>query len=626
MVNLRKTSLPSPLTRVLYYLVSFSLCLFSPLAQTQTIEPSPSGASLSSLALDTPAENKALETLARVRQLVKAGVTRLALNELQQDNAPSIVNATWKAWYEQKWSLFEQLNDYAGLLADIRQLPPVTLNQVTSFVKPYEALALIHLGEQTKAIHLLQSILVDQRATADDRKRARHNLIKLYSESGDYLNAQIDATRYHSEFKPQDVNWFIERAIIEHLAGRTESAAQILAPINAIDAKLLQIYFRFKIANINGVQAGQQLQKQLQRKRISKQQKKLAYAIAAEVYSSTSTIKALEGRASSLEQYHHIDTDDLYPEVVSHKGQSLNQTYRSLSTALVNQAGLLGSNKGQWYSLAQKLEEQENWQQAKALYTQVLQDKSNSVLRSAALNHFVKILLKGDNVPILNHLFGDGADSIGDLSELDSQYSALVLNYALEQSNADLIALIAPYLGDAPPSVKLEDWLLQKARIDIFAGRFEQGKQKLESWINAYPVLNGSQVDKILQPVYDLQAANQDELSLALFDLISDKTQSKRHKREILFWKAQSHANMGERLRAASLYLESALVQDNGFDEWGQSARYHAASTLMEAAYYEDAKRLFEGLLLATKDSARLTTIKQALQRLWLLENNSVKG
>jgi hypothetical protein len=82
---------------------------------------------------------------------------------------------------------------------------------------------------------------------------------------------------------------------------------------------------------------------------------------------------------------------------------------------------------------------------------------------------------------------------------------------------------------------------------------------------------------------------------------------------------------MGARLKAAALYLESALVQNNGFDEWGQSARYHAASTLMEAAYYEDAKRLFGGLLLATKDSARLTTIKQSLQRLWLLKN-SVQG
>ncbi len=580
---------------------------------------------LDGLSISIPGDQNALETLKRVRQLVKAGVPNLALSELGAGSEPLLVNATWKAWYEQKWSLFEQLRNYQGLLDDIRAFPPAISKQAESFIRPFEGLALIHLGETTQASRTLQSTLVDQGSTLEDRKRARRFLIEMHVSLGDHLNAQIDATRFHSEFKPQETTWFIKRATIEHAAGRTELATQILAPINAITAKLLQTYFRFLTGNINSVEANQNLQMQLQRKRISREQKKLAYAIGAELVKGRDNSDALLHKVSKLEKYHYTDAKDLYPQIIRFSDASLNQTYVALGEYLVNEAGLLGSSMGQWYGLAQRLEEQGELLKAKALYSQVLQDKSNPVLSSAALNRYVQILLEGDNLPVLKHLFGEKVHSIGNLKGLKSDSSTRILDYALAQSDADLIALIAPYLGNAPASVKLEDWLLQKARIDIFSGRFAQGKEKLYEWINAYPVLDGEQVDKVLQPVYDLQAANENQMSLELFDAISNKTLSKRHKREILFWKAQSNENMGERLKAAALYLESALVQDNGFDEWGQSARYHAASTLMEAAYYEDAKRLFEGLLLATKDSARLTTIKQSLQRLWLLKN-TIRG
>ncbi|MFT5258640.1 MAG: hypothetical protein ACI9J2_000236 [Saprospiraceae bacterium] len=572
-----------------------------------------------------PADQQALNTLSRVRALVKAGVPNLALSQLQQGQSITFVNETWKAWHQQKWSLFEQLEDYEGLAKDIQALPPAIAKQATHFILPYTALAQIYLGQTTQAGRTLQSVISDPLTSTEERKRARRFMIQLHVKQGDYFNAQVDAGRYHAEFQPQETDWFIERAIIEFLAGRGELAVQILAPINAINAKLLQTFFRYRVGKINRVEVNLSLRTQLQRKRITRGQIKFAHAIGANVAKLGQSSERILLEVAHLEKYYLTDAVDLYPKIISFDDGLLNSTYLKLGETLINEAGLIGSSMGQWYSLAKQLEGSGKLLQAKALYSQVFQDKSNPVLRSAALNHFVEILLQGENLSILKHLFADSDQSIGNLKGLNSASSARILNYALEQSDADLIALIAPHLGNAPPSVKLEDWLLQKARIDIFSGRFSQGKDKLIEWIDAYPVLTGEQVDKILQPVYDLQAANENVLSLELFDFISSKTQSKRHKREILFWKAQSYDSMGARLKAAALYLESALVQNNGFDEWGQSARYHAASTLMEAAYYEDAKRLFGGLLLATKDSARLTTIKQSLQRLWLLKN-SVQG
>ena len=140
-------------------------------------------------------------------------------------------------------------------------------------------------------------------------------------------------------------------------------------------------------------------------------------------------------------------------------------------------------------------------------------------------------------------------------------------------------------------------------------------------WLELGKVLTGEEVDRVLQPVFDLQAVHQNAIALRLFERINEQTNSKRHKREILFWKAQSYDDMEERITAAQHYLRSAMVEADGFDQWGLSARYHAAFTLMEAGAYQDARQLFETLLSVASDASRRATIKQALQRLWLLEN-----
>ena len=550
--------------------------------------------------------------------MLKAGALHTALQHLQA-NPPGVSSANvWQAWAEQKWSIMILLKEWESLKQDAKGLP-ASFGGARAFAIGYQARAMIALGEYDQARRLLQPALQEKHIPLRLQKEIRTQLIALYQAQGDYANAKIEAIRFHDDYAPQDTAWYVRRAVIEYLAGDASGAAQLLAANASIEAKLLLAFFRYSAGELDLPQALAQIEKQLQRKQITSAERKLAHAIVAHINASTDE-GGQSARIHALERYLVIDTDDRQPQVLAFTVQDLKAAYLALSELLINRALQDPTRQSLKFALAQKLQAQGDTIQARALYADVMLSRDDAMLSTAASNQFVGSLMAADQFALLPLLLGENK-LFGDFRHIDSTTSANILNQALEKSDADTVALIAPHLGTAPEGVETRDWVLQKARIDIFSGRFKQGKDKIEEWLAQGKVLSGEEVDRVLQPVFDLQAVQQDDLALALFDLISRQTQSKRHRREILFWKAQSFGAKGERTQAAKYYLRSALVEANGFDQWGQSARYHAASNLMEAGEYTDARRLFEDLLAATTDAARRGTIKQALQRLWLLEN-----
>lgn len=563
------------------------------------------------------------EQLKVSRLLIKAGAIDLAYQYLQKHPPKIATAALWQAWAEQKWSILILQQDWEALKTDARGLP-ASFGAEASFAIPYEARALIELQDFTAARRLLQPALQLDTLSLRLQKLIREQLITLYRAQGDYANAKIEAIRFHDEFKPQNSAWFIQRAIIEYLAGDAPGASRLLAAVSSIEAKLLQALFRYEADEIDLVALNTQISRQLSRKRITLPEHRMAQGILAKVYKNGDESTWIE-QIKALERYLVLQGEDLHTDLIQFSAQDLKSAYLGLSDLMINQALMDPSRASLKFTLAQKADIAGLSEKAHALYADVMLDENESALRVAAKNAFVISLIENDQFPLLMHVLGKHG-VLGDFNLLDSTSSARVLNYALEQGNIGLISSIAPYLDAAPENVNDQDWLLQKARIDIFAGRFQQGREKIVLWLNAEGTLSGEKVDRVLQPVFDLQAVSQIKMSLSLLNLISSQTNSKRHKREILFWKAQSYEEAGDRKTAAEYYLRSAMIEANGFDQWGHSSRYHAASTLMEAGEYKDARQLFNSLLLITKDATRRATIKQSLQRLWLLENDSSQG
>lgn len=554
------------------------------------------------------------------RLLIKAGAIDLAYDYLQKHPPKIATAAIWQAWAEQKWSILILQQDWEILKTDARGLP-ASFGAEASFAIPYEARALIELQEFSAARRLLQPALQLNTLPVRLQKLIREQLISLYRAQGDFANAKIEAIRFHDEFKPQNSAWFIQRAIIEYLAGDSRGASHLLAAVSGIEAKLLQALFRFEAGEIDLPALNVQIDRQLSRKRITLSERRMAQGILVKV-NQNGDEPARIAEIDALERYLVLKSEDLHADLIQFSADDLKSAYLGLSDLMINQALMDPTRASLKYTLAQQADIAGLNSKAHALYADVMLDKNENVLRVAAKNAFVVSLIENDQFPLLTHVLGKQG-ALGDFDLLDSTSSARILNYALEQGDIDLISSIAPHLDAAPENVNDQDWLLQKSRIDIFAGRFEQGQEKITLWLNAESTLSGEKVDRVLQPVFDLQAVSQNEISLTLLNLISTKTNSKRHKREILFWKAQSYEDAGDRKTAAEYYLRSAMVEANGFDQWGHSSRYHAASTLMEAGEYQDARQLFDSLLLITKDATRRATIKQSLQRLWLLENDS---
>lgn len=600
------------------WLVAASIALLAVgAAQSQTSSSSATG----SLALVQKIPAKEARDIEIAGQLLRAGALHMALEHLQT-NPPSVPTAAaWQAWAEQKWSILILLKDWQSLKQDAKGLP-ASFGGVKNFAIAYQAQAMIELGEFDQARRLLQPALQANNIPLRLQKEIRAQLIALYQAQGDYANAKIEAIRFHGDYAPQDTQWFIQRAVIEYLAGDTPAAGQLLAANASIQAKLLLALFRYEAQEIDKAGALTQIERQLQRKRISAAERKLGFGIIAKIANIKKGDQQHDqiSMIQALEQYIIIAADELQTDVLSFDPQSLKTAYLELAEQIVNQTLQDPSRSSLKFALAQQLQADDQLSRARALYADIMLNKDDVMLSAASKNQFVKSLIRAEEFSLLTQMLGV-EKPLGDYSGIDSTASAQILNHALSVGDANIISSIAPYLSDAPENVSAQDWTLQKARIDIFAGRFKQGRDKIIDWLSQSDILTGEEVDRVLQPVFDLQAVQEDDISLELLDMITSQTHSKRHKREILFWKAQSYEAKDERTKAAQFYLRSALVEANGFDQWGHSSRYHAASTLMEAGEYTDARRLFEGMLAATSDDIRRGTIKQALQRLWLLEN-----
>ena len=446
--------------------------LFTGTAVAQT--PSTADGPQASAAVVLPAADS--ENLAIARQLVKSGALNLALDYLQRHPPAIASTAALEAWAEQKWSLLILLEDWYTLKSDARGLP-ASFGASRYFAIPYEARAMIALGELDQARRLLQPAVLQQDLPRSVQKSIREQLISLYRAQGDYANAKIEAIRYHDEFSPQEPRWYITRAVIEYLAGDAAGASLVLAPIASIEAKLLQTLFRVHAGEIEPAAAQLQIHRQLGRKRISAAERKLAYAIKANI-STRLHEGEQKNRIQALEQYLAIDEKDLHPDVLEFSAVDLRESYLALSDLLINAALMNPGRSSLKFSLAQQSEQAELPVKARALYADVMLDTNDPTLSIAAKNQFVRGMLASDQQALLSKLLGQQG-IMGNFENIDGATSAAILNYALAQGDADLISAIAPALGEAPENVTPHDWILQKARVDIFAGRFRHAKDKL---------------------------------------------------------------------------------------------------------------------------------------------------
>ena len=560
--------------------------------------------------------------LARVRTLIKANVLELARSILETEGPPALPTQAWLNWERQLWAVYRTTGRWERLLKRIRQIPSAFPDRILYPADIQAIHAYIELGQGAQARVLLRKRLL----SININDRASRKLRKLLIESylvDDYLNdAHIAMRYYQSDFRSRERDWLLLSAGVYLQLNDPDNAVNILAPLDQPSARLLRIYARLQNNTLTPAQAVAKINRLNEDMDASGQASLPLWQILAVRAYARLISDTPQSALVDLEQYlvaagqSLTRIDRAYP---GFGALDLLNAYRRVALDETNRLGLLQGESTSLMIHGLQLS-QETQSVRKAIFGYLLQGKNGPARKRQLNDLFVTALMDSEQPGVISYLYGDDKP-FGKLG-LSGNVGLVLSNRALEMENIELAAQINNSISVIPQGMERLRWLLHVARISIIAGQYDQGAQELMEWVHAHDHLTAEQADQVLQPVFDLQKTNQHTMALELLNEINNRVVSRRHTREIAYWKAESFQAMRQFVRAADYYLFSAMQKDGGWDQWGIAARYRAAESLQSANLVTDARVLFTDLLARATDDKRRAQLKQRLQQLRLLESN----
>ena len=563
--------------------------------------------------------------LVRVQNLVRANVLGLA-QEILETNGPAMDPATeptteWLQWERQLWTLYQVRGQWQKLYERTLELPPALPANLRREAQLLAIKALTALGRRGAARGLIRAQLPATDAPQRHKRRLRQALIATYLADDLLFEARIAMDHFRRDYGAGETDWLLLSAGVLLRSGDPDAAVNLLAPLDQPAARLLRIYARLGNRSLTPDQV---IDRALAL-RASPRGESLERDIQAVMAEANITAGKFYPLADVLEDYllapppRDPGLSGVYPQF---DAADLLDAYARIARDEGNKAGLLSGEEWRWLAHARQTPPGATVAR-KALFAWLAVDAKSPAVRRNAVDAYVNVLIDLRRTALIAHLFGPET-RIGELS-LGGETGLRLSAHALDNGDFQLAAeananLSANWMATA--GVDRSAWLLQAGRIDIFAGRHRRGAAKLEEWIEAFDALDPAQTRAILQPIFDLQTVERHQLALALLHKVDARAPAGKYRREIAYWLAESYHGSGQYTAAADLFLHSALQHADGFDRWGEAARFRAAEALMDALLFDDARRLFDDLLARAQSDASRSALKQKLQRLWLLESS----
>jgi len=561
--------------------------------------------------------------LLKVRTLVRANVLDLAQSILETEGPQILPTSEWLDWERQLWTLYRVRGKWEALYQRTRQVPPAFPVSIRREAEIQAAYAFIAMDRSVKARRLLRKHLLSNDISELEKRDFRKMIIESYLAEDLLEEASIAMKNYQFDYRSQEQDWLLLSAQVYLKLDQPDSAVNVLAPLDQPAARLLRIFARLNNQSMTpeqGIAGAKKLQKSLD-SQSEHNAVKVHQVLAVIIFAKQNGIDAPPAIAE-LENYlievGQVDSqsDNIYPRFnISH----LLAAYDAVALEEANESGLLVGEYSNWFDHALQLPVTETTTK-KAIYGYLLQKASDPIFRIQLNDFFVNSLIESDRIDLISGFYGDG-NVFGELA-LSGNVGLELSNYALATGNIQLAAAANSGLTEPPLGMEQLEWLLHVARISIIAGDYKKGASDLMSWLEGFENLQPEQTDQVLQPVFDLQTVNQHILALELLHAVNARSHSKKHVREIAYWIAESYQASRQYIKAADYYLYSALQKDNGFDQWGESARFRAAESLLSANLVADSRTLFEDLLARANDENRKLQLQQKLQELWLLESS----
>lgn len=567
------------------------------------------------------------QKLVRVQNLVRANVLELA-QEILETEGPTLKgpklqsSKQWLQWERQLWALYQARGQWQKLYRRVQRLPSNLPPLVQQEVQLQAINALTALQKGSAARDLIRQLMVSDDVSGEHpqqiKRQLRQAIISAYLADGLLPEARIAVDSFYKDYGSSETDWLLLSAGILIQSGDPSAAVNRLAPLQQPAAQLLRLYARLSDQTLTPEQVIELARKLL----VTPQGQPLLREIHAVIAQANRNASHLQAFANSLEEYLLTTTARnpqlfrLYPQFTI---QDLVDAYTTIAQQQANADGLVVGDEANWLEYAQAMSPDSTIVR-KSFFAYLAKGAKNQAVRQQASDAYVDVLIETEQTDLIDQLFGEQA-VLGKLT-LGGATGLRLSAYALEKNNFRLAADANANLSELPADTDRADWLLQAGRVDIFAGRYQQGGTRLNEWIESFRSITEQQTITVLQPIFDLQTVQQHQLALPLLHKVRERATKNKHRREIAYWLAESYDDIGQHRLAADLFLHSALQQADGLDPWGEAARFRATEALMNHNLFDDAKNLLEEMLGRARDENWRSVLRERLQQLLLLQSS----
>ncbi len=420
------------------------------------------------------------------------------------------------------------------------------------------------------------------------------------------------------------IEWLFLRAGVFLKLGQPGEAVNLLAPANSPRARLLALYARLVHQSMTPSQGAERLDAILSRDEDGNLGSGLTEVEVAAIEAYLGRLTGKHEYITKLEQYliakdeFGVSVEGAFPVFDM---SDLFREYENYAVHLIGDHGLLENDLPGILNHVLSLPITDTLQQ-RALTAYLLSRIHVPLQRRQLCDLFVTSLLNSGSIELMPSLFAPDAP-LGELS-LGGEVGLVLSNAMIDQGRVQLAAQVIDSMAETPTiSIEPERWKLHKARVSVVAGRFLISYQQLRQLINSKSEFSPEQMDEILTPIFDLQKFRQHEYVLKLLGLLRTKAITRQQDRELTYWIGETLQATHQYVNAANYFLYSAVLEKDGYDPWGISARYYAAQSLESAHLYADAKKLYESLLDHMTDEARRAELHQKIRELALWESGS---